>query len=206
MSRYSKQDLEIYFENGIFPAKRIVYVGSANNDIDGQESGVDYLMAEKAIKSITYLNTISDKPIIIIMNNMGGDWCHSLAIYDIIKSTRCHVTIIATGYCCSAGSVILQSADLRIISANCTFLIHDGSNELAGHSRNVEMWAKQSELDRQKMYEIYREKMRQKNPNITIKQIEKLCTIDRFYSAQEAIDKGFADEIMEDINKYIKEQ
>lgn len=205
MPRYSKEDLDRFFDYNVFSQKRIIYIGSSSSDENSEESGTDYLMAEKVIKAITYLDTISEKPIIIIMNNMGGDWCHSLAIYDVIKSCRCHVTIIATGYCCSAGTVILQAADLRVLSPNCTFLIHDGSNELSGHARNVEIWAKQSELDRQKMYEIYREKMKKKTANVSIKNIERLCTIDRFFTPQEAIDKGLADEILQNFNSYIKE-
>lgn len=205
MGRYSRLDIDHYFDYGLFVPKRIIYVGSVKDDIDGAESGIDYSMAEKAIKSITYLNTISDKPIIIIIDSPGGDWYHSLAIFDIIKSSRCHVTIIAVGYCCSAGSVILQSADLRVISPSCIFLIHDGTTELCDHTRNVESQAEQSKLDRKRMYEIYQDKMKEKNPKISIKQIEKLCTLDKIYSPQEAIDVGLADELLQDINFYIKE-
>jgi len=205
MSRYSREDIDRYFDHGIFSPKRIIYMGSTREDLDGSESGVDYSMTEKAIKGITYLNTVSEKPIVVIMNNMGGDWYHSLAIYDIIKSSRCHVTIISVGYCCSAGSVILQSADLRVISPSCIFLIHDGTTELSDHTRNVESQAEQSKLDRKRMYEIYQDKMKAKNPQITIKQIEKLCTIDKIYSPQETIDAGLADELLQDINLYVKE-
>lgn len=205
MPRYSKESIDHFFDYGLFPSKRIIYMGSAKEDLDGQESGIDYLMTEKSIKAITYLNTISEKPIIIIMDSVGGDWYHSLAIYDIIKSSRCHVTIISVGYCCSAGSVILQSADLRVISPSCIFLIHDGTTELSDHTRNVESQAEQSKLDRRRMYEIYQEKMKEKNPKITIKQIEKLCTIDKIYSPQETIEAGLADELLKDVNYYIRE-
>jgi ATP-dependent Clp protease protease subunit len=205
MPRYSKESIDHFFDYGLFPSKRIMYIGSAKEDLDGSESGIDYLMTEKTIKGVTYLNTVSEKPIIIIMDSPGGDWYHSLAIYDIIKSTRCHITIIAVGYCCSAGSVVLQAADLRVISPSCMFLIHDGTTELSDHTRNVESQAQQSKLDRKRMYEIYEGKMKEKNPKITIKQIEKLCTIDKIYSPQEAIDVGLADELLGDINLYIKE-
>jgi ATP-dependent protease ClpP protease subunit len=205
MSRYSREDIDRYFDHGIFSPKRIIYMGSTREDLDGSESGVDYSMTEKAIKGITYLNTVSEKPMVIIMNNMGGDWYHSLAIYDIIKSSRCHITIVAVGYCCSAGSVILQAADLRVISPSCIFLIHDGTTELSDHTRNVETQAEQSKLDRKRMYEIYQDKMGKKDPKITIKQIEKLCTIDKIYSPQETIDVGLADELLQDINFYVKE-
>jgi ATP-dependent protease ClpP protease subunit len=205
MPRFSREDIDRYFDHGIFAPKRIVYIGSTKDDCSDNESGTDYTMSEKAVKAITYLDTVSDKPIIAIMNNIGGEWAHGMAIYDTIVACRCHVTIIAVGYCCSMGSVILQSADLRVIATNCLFLIHDGTEAVNTHTRNFEAWAKESEKNRLTMYQIYKGKMKEKNPKITIKQIEKLCTIDKIYSPQEAIDVGLADELLGDINLYIKE-
>ena len=205
MSRYSREDIDRYFEHGIFAPKRLIYVGSSQSDDTNGESGTDYLMSEKAIKAITYLDTVSDKPIAIIMNNLGGDVYHGMAIYDAIVSCRCYVTIIAVGHCCSMGSIILQAADLRVISPNCVFMIHDGTDRIEGHSKNVEEWAKESAKLRNKMYSIYREKMIKNNPSITIKQVEKLCTIDKIYTPTETVSIGLADELMKDMNNYLKD-
>ena len=206
MPRYSKEDFDRYFDYGVFAPKRLIYIGSPEytGDNDG-ESGTDHLMAEKAIKGITYLDTISDKPIVIIMDNPGGHFTHGMAIYDTIKSSRCHATIIAIGNCSSMGSIIFQAADLRVISQNCEFYIHDGTVSFEGNAKDFAEWSKKSELDRKKTYEIYKEKMIQKIPTITIKQIERLCSLDRFYNAQETVDSGLADEILNNINSYIKE-
>lgn len=203
--KYFRSDIDQYFEYGIFAPKRLIYIGSSqSSDTDG-ESGTDYLMSEKAIKAITYLDTVSEKPIVIITNNPGGDVYHGMAIYDAIVSCRCYVTIIAMGHCCSMGSIILQAADLRVISPNCVFMIHDGTDRIEGHSKNVEEWARESARLRNKMYGIYKEKMAKSNSSITIKQIERLCTIDQIYSPQETVNIGLADELMKDINSYIKE-
>jgi len=205
MARHNREELDRFFDFNIFPSKRILYLGSMSFDGANQESGIDHESAESLVKGLTYLNTISDKPVIIIINSVGGDQSHGMAIYDIIKSSRCHVTMICLGNCCSMGSIILQAADLRVISPNCLFMVHDGQNTLDGHARNTEVWAEQSKKDRLKMYEIYYEKMKQKNKKITIRQIEKLCTLDNIFSSEEAIGVGLADEILKDINEYIKE-
>lgn len=205
MPRFSREDIDRYFDYGLFAPKRIVYIGSAKENADTEESGTDCIMAEKAIKGITYLDTVSEKPIIAIMNNPGGEWPHGMAIYDTIVACRCHVTMIVTGNCCSMASIILQSADLRVISPNCAFMIHDGTWSISSHTRNVEAWTEQSKKERNRMYQIYQNKMKEKNPKITIKQIERLCTIDQIYSPQETIDVGLADELLQDINFYIKE-
>jgi ATP-dependent protease ClpP protease subunit len=205
MPRFSREDIDRYFDYGLFAPKRIVYIGSAKENSDTEESGTDCVMSELAVKGITYLDTVSEKPIIVIMNNLGGEWEHGMAIYDTIVACRCYVTMIATGNCCSMASIILQSADLRVISPNCVFMIHDGTASLASHTKNVEAWAEQSKKDRNNMYKIYYNKMKEKNPKITIKQIEKLCTIDKIYSPQETIDIGLADELLQDINFYVKE-
>ena len=205
MPRFSREDIDRYFDYGLFAPKRIVYIGSAKENSDTEESGTDCVMSELAIKGITYLDTVSEKPIIIMMNNLGGEWAHGMAIYDTVVACRCHVTTIAVGNCCSMGSIILQAADLRVISPNCVFLIHDGTESITSHTRNVEAWAKEAKKERNRMYQIYYNKMKEKNPKITIKQIEKLCTIDKIYSPQETIDVGLADELLQDINFYVKE-
>ena len=198
MGRNSKEDLDRFFDYGVFAPKRLLYIGSSSSSEPTQEeSGTDHQMAEKTIKGLQYLDLTSDRPIIIIMNNPGGTEEHGMAIYDTITSCRSHVTMIGVGYCASMGSIILQSADTRILTRNCMFMIHDGHQLIEGTPKSVEEWAESSKKSRQKMYEIYHNKIKTKNPNITIKQIEKMCAHDKIFSAQEAVNIGFADKILD---------
>jgi len=203
MSKKFRDDIDQYFDYGLFASKRLLYIGSNSSNSQEEESGTDYKMAENAIIGLSYLNTVSDKPITIMMNNLGGEEYHGYAIYDAVSACRCHVTIIGIGYCSSMGSIILQAADLRVLAKNSFFMIHDGSESLNGHCKNVENYAKLAEKNRERMYRIYYEKMKEKVPKITIKAVEKLCTLDKVYSAEEAVDCGLADEVLDKMNKFI---
>lgn len=199
MARQFKEDIDRYFDYNCFAPARYIYLGSTSASEDGLESGTDYEMSAFLIKAISYLESVNKKPIVIFANNLGGDWYHGMAVYDMIRASRCHITMVAMGYACSMGSIILQAADTRIISQNCVFMIHDGTEALDGHARNVERWAAQISILRKNMYEIYKVRLKSKNLKITLGQIDKLCQFDTIYSAEQVVDMGFADWVLEDM-------
>ena len=67
---------------------------------------------------------ISMEPIFVHMHLPGGEWQDCLGIYDAIKSCACTVVILAYAKAESCSSVLLQSADLRILMPNTNVLIH----------------------------------------------------------------------------------
>lgn len=197
MTSHYKEDIDRYFDFSCYAPKRYLYLGSLVPDTEDGESGTDCQMAEYFIKGLTYLESNGPGPITVYANNLGGDWYHGMAIYDAIRASTCHVSMIAFGYACSMGSIILQAADTRIIAPHCVFMIHDGTEGLEGHARKVESWAAQIPLLRKRMYEIYRERMKVKTPKITLLQIEKLCSFDKIFTAAETVEVGLADWVLE---------
>jgi ATP-dependent protease ClpP protease subunit len=195
MSRYTKDDLDRYFDYNVFPSKRLLYLGS-RSDTDGEESGVNYEMFDCFLKGITYLDGIADSPITVHMNTDGGDWYHGMAMFRAIRACRSHVTVMAWGYACSMGSIILQAADTRILAQNCVVMIHDGSDAPSGTAKAVEAWAEQSKKTRVEMYQIYLERMKAADPRMTMRQVEEMCSHDRIFSPEEAVDAGLADWVM----------
>jgi len=201
MSSYVKEDVDRWFDYSYSPSKRIIYVGSHDpNSEGGGESGTDCQMSEFFIKAIVHLNSISKKPIVVHMNNLGGDWYHGMSIYDAIRASPAHVYGICWGHAMSMGSIIIQACDSRIVAENCTFMIHDGFEDLAGTCRAVENWAKYVTKIRKKMYEIYWSRMRTSKPRITTKRIEELCSHDTIFSAEEAVGYGLADWVLESLS------
>ena len=198
MARYNKEEIDRYFDYGIFVKERILSLESLSTDEDG-ESGTDYEMFSNFIKGLTFLARLSEDPITVQMNNLGGDWFHGMAIYDAIRACRCHITIIAYGYCCSMGSIIFQAGDHRIIAPDCVLMIHDGTDSIAGPAKTVENWAAYSKVTRQRMYEIYLARIKAKRPKSkwTLKRVEELCVHDRIYPADKAVEIGLADCLLE---------
>jgi len=207
MSNYVKEDTDRWFDYSYLPSKRLIYVGShtAETESGEGESGTDCSMAEFFIKAIVHSNQISNKPIIVHMNNIGGDWYSGMMMYDAIRASSSHVYGICWGHAMSMGSIIIQACDSRIVAPNCTFMIHDGSECLSGDCRSVEAWAKHAAQTRKRMYKIYFSRMKAAKPRITMQKIEELCSHDTIWTSEEAVNNGLADwvlETMDDPYKY----
>jgi ATP-dependent protease ClpP protease subunit len=198
----NKDDIDRWFAYSYLPTQRIIYIGSHDAEIasgDG-ESGTDCQMAEHCIKAITHLNLISNKPIIVHMNNIGGDYQNGMAIYDAIRLSPSHVYGISWGYATSMGSIILQAFDTRIITPNCVLMIHDGNDSISGSCKSIEAWIQYNAKQRKKMYEIYFSRIRAIKPRITLKKIEELNSHDTIFTAEEAVAFGLGDWVMEKLD------
>lgn len=199
-----KEDIDRFFDYGILPDKRILYLGSLSTAGD-EESGTDHRMCEDFVKGLTFLHKIGkDKPITVYMNNPGGCWYSGMAMFDLMRECPCHITMVAIGQVFSMGSIILQAADTRIITKSCEMMIHDGTDGYNGHPKAMKEWAKSSERALQRMYSIYLDRMKAKKPRLSIKQIEAMCTVDKIFTAEQAVDAGLADWIFEGQKMKIK--
>jgi len=161
MARINKETLDRWFDYNVDVESRTIYMGSINSGLE-LESGVDSYMAEYFVKGIHMLESKSADAIFIIMNNPGGDWYHGMAIYDAIKTSKCHCTIKTYGYAMSMGSIILQAADVRIMMPNSRFMIHYGYEGRYGHAKIVEKWAEECKRLNYDMENIYLDVMLEK--------------------------------------------
>jgi ATP-dependent Clp protease protease subunit len=199
MARINKDSIDRLYDYDIYVTTRTIYMGSAETDLDGNESGTDAKMAEKAIKALHILDSAApegDKPITIILNSPGGDVYHGLAIYDAIKACTNEVIIIVYGMAMSMGSWILQAGDRRILAPNSRVMIHYGSTSIQGHSKSATAWAKEEERVNTKMEDVFLEKIQAKNPKFTRKQLQEKLNFDTILTSEEAIELGLADEIL----------
>lgn len=168
-----------------------------------EEPGVNYALANKFIINMSLLESVSHEPITIQMKTCGGDWTEGMAIYDAIKKSPCHVTIVNHTHARSMSSIILQAADWRIMRPSSYFMFHEGcygdDGELKGVRSTFEFHEKHGEL----MYEIYMREMAatKKFKGKRKKQLRKILqdTIDIkthvYLMPEEAIEWGFADVI-----------
>jgi ATP-dependent protease ClpP protease subunit len=184
---------------------RELYLHSYISD-ENDEVGVDYRSAIVFEKNLRYLNTISLDPILVHMHLPGGDWQDCLGIYDNIKASKSKVVIVAYAKVESSSSVLLQAADLRILSPNTNFLIHYGSISVDNEHKAALSMVQWSEKESEKMIDIFTEKCmyskicKEKNwKRMMIKKhiVTQLATKrDWILTAEEAVDYGFADGIL----------
>ena len=184
---------------------REIYLHSYFCDTDS-EPGVDYRSAVTFQKNMRYLNSVSLEPILIHMHIPGGDWQDCLGIYDVIKSSKAKTIIVAYAKVESSSSVLLQSADLRILTANTSFLIHYGSISLDDEHKAALSMVQWSEKESNKMIDIFTERC--SNSKIFVdKNWKKMMARkhivtqlaskrDWILNAEEAVNYGFADGVL----------
>lgn len=194
MPKFTRDDVDKFFDYGIDIAHRTIYMGS-NSIEDGDDSGVDAIMAERVIKALHILDQ-KNEAITIIMNNPGGDWYHGMGIYDAIKGCQSEVTVKVYGVAMSMGAVILQAADVRQMTPNSRFMIHYGYDSLHGHSKNVQKWAEESEKLNTIMEDIFMAKIQEKHPTFKREQLAEMLDPDTILNAQETVNLGLADEVL----------
>jgi ATP-dependent Clp protease protease subunit len=195
--------LPLFFEYGIDIQKRLLYLGSLPNMMEA-DPGVDFRMAERAIKGLMFLDSLQygtgkkkrTVPITIALNTPGGDVDHGLAIYDAIKSCLNPVHIIVYGRAHSMGSIILQAADRRIMAPNASIMIHYGECYIEGHPKLVAKFNSQLKRNKLFMEQLFHKKMKEKNPKISLKKVQKMLDFDTFFTPAEAIKYGLADGIL----------
>ena len=171
-----------------------------------EEAGVDYRSAITFEKNLRYLNTISLDPIIVHMHLPGGDWQDCLGIYDNIKNSKSPIGIVAYAKVESSSSVLLQAADLRILSENTNFLVHYGSISVDNEHKAALSMVQWSEKESEKMIDIFTERCmnskicKEKNwKKMMVKKhiVTQLATKrDWILTADEAVNYGFADGVL----------
>lgn len=200
MSKQVRDDIDKFHDYDLFLPTRTIWLGPSD-----KSSETDVIMAERLIKNLAILESRSADPITILMINPGGEIASGLAIYDAIRACKSHITIKATGTCHSMATIILQAADVRLISANLEFMIHKGTREHAeDHATNIENlleWEKRQDLD---CNNIYLRKIKRKHPDFTLKRLTNDIKFDKFMKAQEVIDLGLADEIYGEVEEETK--
>jgi len=199
-------DLDYIHNYNIDINNREIYLHSYLSDGE-DESGVDYRSAVMFEKNLRYLNMVSMDPILVHMHLPGGEWQDCLGMYDAIKSCTCNIIILAYAKAESSSSVLLQSADLRILMPNTNVLIHYGSFSInEEHSKAAASSIQWNEQECDKMIDIFtdrcisskiaKEKKWKKMiaKKHIVSQIANKC--DWILTAPEAVDYGFADGIL----------
>lgn len=184
----NKGHVEHFFEYNVFIPERIIYLG-------GDE--IDSTTSEYTIKALQLLKAADPKKqITLIINSVGGSEYDAWAIYDTIQYLKTPVKTIAQGSCMSAATIIFLAGKTRLIGNNCVFMLHDGSDSIKGHVRNIEKWGDFSKKYRKYAYKIYYEAIKIKKPRFTMNQVVDMCTLDTILTANQTVGLGLADKII----------
>ena len=150
-------------------------------------------------------NEDSKKDIHFYINSPGGAVTAGLAVYDTMRFLRCDVATYCVGQAASMGAVLLAGgqAGKRFVLPNSRILLHQPLIEgiLTGVATDLDIEAKEILRLRERLYEILANHTGQ-----AAEKIEKDCDRNLWMGAEEAIDYGLADRILQKAPEVIKDQ
>jgi len=136
------------------------------------------------------------KEITFYLNSPGGSITAGMAIFDTIKLISSPVTVVVTGLAASMASVLLCAAPKgrRLIFPHARVLIHQPliAGRFIGPATDINIQAKEMEKLRQELNQILAAASGQ-----PIEKIARDSDRDFYLNAQEAIDYGLADRIVD---------
>jgi ATP-dependent Clp protease protease subunit len=158
---------------------------------------VNETLSAAIVAQLLYLESDApEKAITLYINSPGGSVTAGLAIYDTMSYIRSPVSTVCVGQAASMGSLLLCGGEKgkRFCLPNSSIMVHQPSGGYSGQASDIAIHAKEIIRVRGKLNEIYRKHMTKVH---TIDEIEKLMERDKFLSAEEALDMGIVDEILE---------
>lgn len=135
---------------------------------------------DNALKSI-------NGDIVINLNSPGGDAFDGIAIYNRLKKHDGKITINIDGWACSAASVIAMAADELNMGMGSMIMIHEASTIVWGSKTDMRKEADVLDNLEDGIIDIYMTKA-----NVEREEIRNMVDAETWFSAQKAIEIGFA--------------
>ena len=185
------------FGEGFFISKNMIIIWDEITDA----------LARNVVLAITYLDIIlreeyenggEEQDIIIIICSPGGDVSAGFSIYDAMNNAKCDVQTICYGKAMSMGAFLLSSGTRgnRYAFPNATIMIHQPLGGAQGQATDIEIRAREIVRIRSRLNYILAG-----NTGKSIEQIAVATERDNFMSAEEALEFGLIDKIIDFVPK-----
>ncbi|KAI8056451.1 Clp protease [Thamnidium elegans] len=158
------------------------------------ENTVNESVASVIVAQLLFLESEStEKPISLYINSPGGSVTAGMAIYDTYIQSP--VSTLCNGQACSMGSLLLAAGEpgKRYALPNASIMIHQPSGGASGQASDIAIHAREILRVRERLNKIY-----QRHTGIReIETIEKMVERDYFMTAEEAMNFGLIDKVLE---------
>ena len=168
---------------------------------------VEDQMANSVIAQLLFLESEDpDKDILLYINSPGGQVSAGLGIYDTMQFIKCDVSTVVIGQACSMGSFLSQAGakGKRIVLPESRTMIHRVSSGTRGTSGTVHVQELQfedalrsmeeSKKVNRRLTELY---VRHNTAGKTYDEMAETMKFDTFLTAQQAVEWGLADKVVE---------
>lgn len=135
-----------------------------------------------------------DKDIQFYINSPGGSVTAGMAIYDTMQYIKCDVSTICIGMAASMGAFLLSSGakGKRLALPNAEIMIHQPSAGTQGQITDMAIHLRRLEIIKTRMNRILSE-----NTGKPIEVVTADCERDNFMTAQEAMEYGLVDKVLD---------
>ena len=134
------------------------------------------------------------KPLYMYINSPGGSVTAGMAMYDTMQYIRSEVHTIAMGQAASMGSLLLAGGapGCRSTLPNASIMLHQPSGGAQGMASDIQIRAQELLRIRARLNNLYVHHTKQ-----DLAEIERVMDRDTFMSAQQALEFGVIDQILE---------
>ena len=168
-------------------SERIVFL---NGQVDEQSANL-------VVAQILHLESSdSEKDIHLYINSPGGIITAGMAIYDVMQFVKPDVCTYVMGQACSMGSFLAQAGapGKRFVLPNSRTMIHQPSGGARGMASDIEISYMEIMYWKKRLTELY---VQHNTQGKTYEEFERNMDRDTFLSAQEALDFGLCDKIIQ---------
>ena len=165
--------------------ERIIFLGEEVNDVT----------AGLVVSQLLFLESEDpDKDINLYIHSPGGSVTAGMAIYDTMQYVKCDVSTMCMGMAASMGAFLLSGGTKgkRLALPNAEIMIHQPSGGAQGQATEIEIAAEHILRTKKKLNTILSENTGQPYETI-VKDTER----DNWLTAQEALEYGLIDKVME---------
>ena len=171
---------------------RIIFLGTGVNDE----------VANAIVAQLLFLQSEDPKADIhLYVNSPGGSVSAGLAIYDTMQYVTCDVATYCIGQAASMGAVLLTAgaAGKRHALPNARIMIHQPLAGMEGTAEDIMIHAKEFKKVKQRLNRILI-----KHTGHPIEKVEQDTDRDRFMAAEEALEYGLIDKVIERMEPVVK--
>ena len=164
---------------------RIIFLGDQVNDIT----------ASLVVAQLLFLESQDpEKDIWFYINSPGGIITSGLAIYDTMNYIKCDINTMCIGLAASMGAFLLSAGTKgkRFALPNSEIMIHQPSGGMQGQATDIKIHAERIIQTKRKLNEILAA-----NCGKPVEQIERDSERDHFLTAEEALEYGIIDKVIE---------
>ena len=166
---------------------RIIFLGSSIGDE----------VANSVIAQLLFLQSEDAKADVhLYLNSPGGSVTAGLAIYDTMQFIDCDVATYCVGQCASMAAILLAagSSGKRNALPNSRIMIHQPMAGMEGSAEDIMIHAKEFAKIKERINGILL-----KHTSQSLEKIEKDTDRDRFMSAEESVEYGLIDRVIEHV-------